>query len=56
MKRLLIAALAAPALLCGLGGFAKPEKIALKTSAAACDRACLEGLVDQYLAAMAARY
>ena len=55
MKRLLIAALAAPALLCGLGGFAKPEKIALKAAgAAACDRACLEGFVDRYLEAMAA--
>ena len=54
MKRLLIAALAAPALICGVGGFAKPERVALKTSAAACDRACLEGFVDRYLEAMAA--
>lgn len=57
MKRLLLAALAAPALL-GLSGFAKPEKVALKTAAAApgaaCDRGCLEGFVDRYLEAMAA--
>ena len=56
MKRLLLAALAAPTLL-GLGGFAKPEKVALKTGSAAggaCDRACLEGFVDRYLEAMAA--
>lgn len=47
MKRLLLA-LAAPALVLGLTGFAKPSK------GAACDRACLESLVDRYLEAMAA--
>ena len=53
MKRLLIAALAAPVLL-GMGGADKPEKAAPKAAGAACDRACLEGFVDRYLEAMAA--
>ncbi len=53
MRKLLLA-LAAPALILGCGGFAKPQKAALKTAASACDRACLEGFVDQYLEAMAA--
>ena len=53
MKRLLLAALAAPVLL-GLGGFAKTDKATPKTAGPACDRACLEGFVDRYLEAMAA--
>lgn len=51
MKRLILT-LAAPALILGLGAFAKPDKIA--PASAACDRACLEGFIDQYLTAMAA--
>ena len=55
MKRLmparLIWALAAPALILGLTGFAKPPKA---PAGAPCDRACLEGFVDRYLEAMAA--
>lgn len=49
MIRRLVLALAAPALMLGLGAFAKPAK-----TAPACDRGCLEGFVDRYLEAMAA--
>jgi len=55
MKRLILA-LAAPALILGLGAFAKPVPKPERTlgRAPACDRACLEGFLDQYLEAMAA--
>jgi hypothetical protein len=55
MKRL-ICSLAAPALVLGLSGFAKPEPKPEKTvgRTLGCDRACLEGFLDQYLEALAA--
>ena len=55
MKRLILA-LAAPALILGLGAFARPVPKPERTvgRAPACDRACLEGFLDQYLEAMAA--
>ena len=49
MKRL-ICVLAAPALILGLAAFVKPDpRLDKAARAAACDRACLEGFLDQYL-------